>query len=61
MTRLLLTAFEPYADWSDNASWLVIERLTRDLPVDPQITTRLYPVAFSAMRERLETDLSDES
>ena len=58
MPRVLLTAFEPYDRWKANASWLALVELTRNLPEQPQVTTRLYPVDFSEMKERLEADLS---
>ncbi|MCC7084976.1 MAG: pyroglutamyl-peptidase I [Pirellulales bacterium] len=58
MTRVLLTAFEPYDRWKANASWLALVHLTQCLPAHPQLVTRLYPVDFSAMKERLAEDLS---
>ncbi len=51
MTRVLLTAFEPYDTWKANASWLALVDLTSDLPSQPQVTTRLYPVDFDQLRE----------
>lgn len=57
MTRVLLTAFEPYGTWRANASWLALMELTRDLPSEPQLTTRRYPVEFSQVRRRLQKDL----
>jgi pyroglutamyl-peptidase len=59
MTKVLLTAFEPYDNWKTNASWLALVDLTRDLPAEPQITTRLYPVDFDQLRERLAQDLAE--
>ncbi len=58
MPRVLLTAFEPYDRWKANASWLVLVQLTQELPGQPQLVTRLYPVDFSEMKERLATDLA---
>jgi pyroglutamyl-peptidase len=58
MPRVLLTAFEPYDRWKANASWLALVHLTHSLPDEPQITTRLYPVDFAEMKERLAADLS---
>jgi pyroglutamyl-peptidase len=58
MPRVLLTAFEPYDRWKANASWLALVHVTQNLPETPQITTRLYPVDFPAMKERLAADLS---
>jgi len=58
MTRVLLTAFEPYHEFRENASWLALIELTRQLPTSPEVTTRLYPVDFTALRSRLEADLA---
>ena len=57
MTSVLLTAFEPYDLWTANSSWLTLVQLTQQLPSEPSITTRLYPVNFEAMKERLAKDL----
>ena len=59
MKKVLLTAFEPYGPWSENASWLALVELTREFSEAPTITTRRYPVNFDAARERLEQDLSE--
>ena len=56
--RVLITAFEPFGPWTTNASWLELVELTRDLPSDPQVTTRLYPVDFAKVRDRLKQDLA---
>ena len=60
MARVLITAFEPYDRWKANASWLALVELTKTLPPEPQVTTRLYPVDFSEVRRRLEKDLEAE-
>ena len=57
MSRVLLTAFEPYDRWKANASWLALVQVTHDLPGEPEITTRLYPVDFGVMKSRLADDL----
>ena len=57
MTSVLLTAFEPYDLWTANSSWLTLIQLTQQLPSEPAITTRLYPVNFATMKERLAKDL----
>jgi pyroglutamyl-peptidase len=57
MPTVLITAFEPYERWTENSSWLTLIELTKDLPGAPEITTRLYPTDFGAMRERLTEDL----
>lgn len=59
MTRVLVTAFEPYDRWSENASWLCLIGLTHNLPEQPEIVTRRYPVDFAQIRGRLEADLAD--
>jgi pyroglutamyl-peptidase len=58
MSRVLLTAFEPYDRWKANASWLALVHLTQNLPAQPQITTRLYPVDFATLQARLADDLT---
>jgi pyroglutamyl-peptidase len=57
MTRVLLTAFEPYDNWSENSSWLALVELARELPAEPAITTRRYPVNYLRLRECLDKDL----
>lgn len=57
MHRVLLTAFGPYDDWSENTSWLVLQDLLRDIPQHVELVTRLYPVDFVEVRKRLEEDL----
>jgi pyroglutamyl-peptidase len=57
MTSILITAFEPYDRWKTNSSWLALVELLRDRPAAPAITTRLYPVDFSTVRQRLGDDL----
>ena len=60
MNRVLLTAFEPYGPWRTNASWLTLVELTRDLPTEPILTTRLYPVDYDGVQERLAADLAGD-
>jgi pyroglutamyl-peptidase len=57
MKRVLITAFEPYDQWKTNSSWLSLVRLTHDLPGEPTVTTRLYPVDFAEVKRRLAEDL----
>lgn len=60
MTRVLVTAFEPYGAFPSNASWLALVELTRERPSEPQVTTRRYPVDFGEVRRRLAQDLEGE-
>lgn len=60
MTRVLLTAFGPYDTHPDNASWLALMELTRELGEFTSVTTRRYPVDFVETRERLKQDLSTD-
>ena len=60
MTRVLVTAFEPYDRWSENASWLTLVEMTSKLPASPQITTRRYPVDYDQVRKRIEADLAGD-
>jgi pyroglutamyl-peptidase len=57
MKKILITAFEPYDVWSSNSSWLTLVELTKELPDVVDVTTRLYPVDFGRVRERLSADL----
>jgi pyroglutamyl-peptidase len=57
MLRVLITAFEPYDRWTENASWLALLELTKALPEVPRIVTRRYPVDFSRAHQRLSDDL----
>ncbi|HEX3998200.1 MAG TPA: pyroglutamyl-peptidase I [Pirellulales bacterium] len=58
MKTVLITAFEPYDRWKTNASWLALVQLTQNLPARPKIVTRLYPVDFSTVKQRLGDDLA---
>lgn len=60
MPRVLLTAYGPYDDWPSNASWLVLQEVTRGLPPELDVVTRLYPVDFGEVATRLEQDLTAE-
>ncbi len=57
MASVLITAFEPYDRWKTNASWLALIQMTQNLPEQPEITTRLYPVDFAIMKQRLAEDM----
>lgn len=57
MPTVLVTAFEPYDRWSENSSWQALVALTRNLPEEPKVVTRLYPVDFSKTKQRLAEDL----
>ncbi|MBW3598239.1 MAG: pyroglutamyl-peptidase I [Planctomycetes bacterium] len=59
MPRVLLTAFKPYDRWRANASWLALMELTRELPPAADIVTRLYPVDYAEVKERLAADLQE--
>jgi pyroglutamyl-peptidase len=58
MPRILVTAFEPYDRWPENSSWLTLVEFTKQLDDLAKITTRLYPVDFEIVRQRLENDLA---
>ena len=58
MPTVLITAFEPYDRWQENASWLALVELTRDLPLGVKVVTRRYPVDFDVVRSRLTEDLA---
>jgi pyroglutamyl-peptidase len=58
MPTVLITAFEAYDDWVQNSSWLTLIELTRNLPEQPHVTTRRYPVDFAVVEQRLAADLA---
>ena len=58
MTRILITAFEPYDRWKQNSSWLALVDLTSWYEGELEITTRRYPVDLPKLREMLEADLA---
>jgi pyroglutamyl-peptidase len=60
LTRVLLTAFEPYDRWPENASWLAIVDLTRWYEGPVELVTRRYPVDLGRMSEKLRTDLQED-
>ncbi len=57
---MLLTAFEPYDQWTSNSSWLALTELLKDLPPGKSLVTRRYPVDLALLKERLAKDLSRE-
>jgi pyroglutamyl-peptidase len=60
MRRVLLTAFEPYDRWKENASWLALMEVTRQPIAGIKLITRRYPVDFEAVQQRLEEDLAQQ-
>ena len=56
--RVLLTAFEPYAEWPTNSSWLTLTELLRYRPPSTDLVTRRYPVDFGRMEKALAKDLA---
>lgn len=60
MTRVLITAFEPYDRWPENSSWLALQDLTRWYDGTAEITTRRYPVDLTRMSECLRKDLQGD-
>ncbi len=60
MTRILITAFEPYDRWTSNSSWLALVELTRFYAGAAELTTRRYPVELTLLSERLRKDLQQD-
>ena len=56
MTRVLITAFEPYDRWTDNSSWAALMELTSWYDGEADVTTRRYPVDLAAMSTALRSD-----
>jgi pyroglutamyl-peptidase len=60
VTRILLTAFEPYDRWPENSSWLALVDLTGWYDGPVELTTRRYPVDLTEMSSRLRNDLRED-
>jgi pyroglutamyl-peptidase len=60
MPHIFITAFEPYDEWDENASWLALVNFTKTLPANAKITTRRYPVDFAVVYDRLSRDLEED-
>ncbi|WP_145072985.1 pyroglutamyl-peptidase I [Aureliella helgolandensis] len=58
--HVLLTAFEPYAEWPQNSSWLALVELLKNRPTHLELTTRRYPVELAALRKQLHEDLQTD-
>ncbi len=59
MTSVLITAFKPYDGWKTNASWLTLVELTKNLPREVDVTTRLYPVDYPEVKRLLSADIAE--
>lgn len=57
--RILLTAFEPYDEWTENSSWLAMMALLNEFSRSSQLelVTRRYPVDLTQLQQRLVKDL----
>jgi pyroglutamyl-peptidase len=55
--RVLLTAFEPYAEWPTNSSWLTLAELLRHRAPGAGLVTRRYPVDLARLEQALYKDL----
>jgi len=60
MSRVLMTAFEPYDRWRENSSWQALVELTGWYDGPAEITTRRYPVDLTRMSESLRKDLQED-
>ncbi|MGN6133437.1 MAG: pyroglutamyl-peptidase I family protein [Aureliella sp.] len=58
--RVLLTAFEAYAEWPTNSSWLTLAELLRHRHPSPTLVTRRYPVDFTRLEQLLAKDLAQD-
>jgi pyroglutamyl-peptidase len=57
VTRVLITAFEPYDRWIENSSWSALMDLTHWYEGAVEITTRRYPVNLAKVSDALRRDL----
>lgn len=58
--RILLTAFEPYAEWPSNSSWLTLVALLRHRTPSATLVTRRYPVDYARLEQALYKDLAQD-
>lgn len=55
--KILVTAFEPYDQWSENSSWEALSEMLKVYGLPEGLTTRRYPVDLERLKERLYKDL----
>jgi pyroglutamyl-peptidase len=55
--KILVTAFEPYDQWSENSSWEALAEMLKEHGLPEGVTTRRYPVDLEKLKERLFKDL----
>jgi pyroglutamyl-peptidase len=55
--KILVTAFEPYDQWSENSSWEALSEMLKVYGLPEGLTTRRYPVDLQRLEERLFKDL----
>jgi len=54
---ILITAFEPYHHWKENASLMCLRLLEKDESINSFLSTNVYPVDFLTARELLYKDI----
>ncbi len=59
MPRVLLTAFDPYGPWKENASWLAMVELLSEIPPEPQLATWRIAVDYREAENRIDACLRD--
>lgn len=55
--KILVTAFEPYDQWSENSSWEALSEMLKLYGLPDGLTTRRYPVDLQRLEVRLYKDL----
>lgn len=55
--KILVTAFDPYDQWSENSSWEALAEMLKEYGLPEGVTTRRYPVDLERLKERLHKDL----
>ena len=58
--KILITAFEPYDQWTENSSWEALCEMLKLYGVPQGVTTRRYPVDLNGLKERLYKDLEHD-
>ncbi len=57
MKRLLISCFEPFGSWIENASQLAVELFVHGYSGPSELVVRHYPVDFDQLEQRLDRDL----
>ena len=58
--KILLTAFEPYHNWSENSSQICAELVAKDASINQFVEVSIYPVDFELTKVKLLREIKKE-